>query len=155
VLGAWEELRERVALPVELVGWSCAYAAGLYAFGIATAVMEGLGDFKPRNLLQLLPPLVVVVGCGVASWRGERWGAAQLVGVYVTGYAVASLLGVSALRRRTRVALTTAWPRGWRRDYLRFGLTSAHGMVAANLNARVDTLLVANLAGAEQTGLYA
>lgn len=154
-LGVWAGLRDWLALPLELVALSGAYCALNYAFGIATVVFEGLGDFGPRNLLQLVPPLGVVAACGVATLRGERWGAAELVLVYAAGLAFATVISLVVIRSRTAFTLTTRLHEDWRSQFLAFGLTSAPGMVATHLNARVDTLFVARLAGAEQTGLYA
>lgn len=154
LLAGWPELRGRIALPIHLVAASAIFCLLTYAFGIFTVVFEGLGDFRPRNFLQLLPPLGVVAACAMATSAGLRWGARQLVAVNCVGLGAGILVAAVVLRKRHAFALTRRWPEGWRKRFLGFGLASAPGMVATHLNSRADTLVLTSLRGAEQTGLY-
>jgi O-antigen/teichoic acid export membrane protein len=113
-------------------------------------VLQGASRFRDWNLLRLLP---------AAAWLGvlllafaERPSAPELARRYLAAYALAVPAGWWALARATR----GSWaPLRRTRPLLRYGAPSVLGSVPAELNVRLDQILMAALLPAEQLGLYA
>jgi O-antigen/teichoic acid export membrane protein len=138
-----------------LVLASYLYAVGVIFQEILMQTLLGLHDFRGRNLLGVLPPLLIFLTLAAFWATGAAFDGVTVAFVYVLATAGTVLYGSWQLLRKYRPRLTWRAPEGWKSSYVVFGLQFSVALIAQLLNYRLDTMIVNGLLGTAAVGLYA
>lgn len=129
---------------------------GLWCFSVnkvLLAFFNGVGAMRTFAVYQSARYVLMVVALLLAVAM-EVSGAYLAVILSISECTLLLLLGMSVALYRQR-HLAVGQGRGkWRREHLRFGLLAMPSGVIAELNTRVDVLLLGAILGSYQTGIY-
>jgi O-antigen/teichoic acid export membrane protein len=134
---------------------SLGYCLATIAQEIQLRLLVGLEDYTWRNVLILIPPiLVLVLAIGYSALDRPMSPLSVTIGYGM--FTLASVLvGSVYLWWRYRPTLGTAPPKDWTHTYLGYGLKFCPSLIVNMLNYRADTFIVNALLGSAALGLYA
>ena len=121
---------------------------------VVACTLMGLKDFRGRNLMTCLPPVLTLVALGCWWASLGKLGAGSMIAIQVVSLLASGAAGLLYFRRAHRPALDLRLPAGWRREYLWFGARNCVSYTLFYLNYRVDALIVNALLGNREVGLY-
>jgi O-antigen/teichoic acid export membrane protein len=121
---------------------------------LVLSFLNGLQDFRWRNVVNVLAPLFVVILLA-CCWRlAVPLSPLVLVWANILSIIIAITVGVAYIASSYRPAISWQLPYGWKQSYVWYGLKSWTAMVAQALNYRLDTLILNVLMGTTAVGLY-
>jgi O-antigen/teichoic acid export membrane protein len=128
----------------------------LYLYlGLAINILVGLQDFRWRNRINLVSPLLLAVSLMAIQIHGSTTSPLVVLSISILSTGAALLLTAGYIRAHYHVRLNMCLTSDWKQAYVAYGLKFYAALIAQSLNYRLDTLILNALSGSRSVGIYA